>query len=165
MSLTDDPFYRKIVEGNDTPILLGVLGAAGIQGALLAFIEIDYYHQGESMEPYITEAFDSVGRIGLYEKDRTYTIEVGEKSTTLMFAEGETAAHTASNFWAQYTADAPEHEAFQKALKKEGVWMFVIATKKNLRQFLVGADGLVLHKRTQPMTPEIMKAYKIGELP
>ncbi len=43
--------------------------------------------------------------------------------------------------------------------------MFVIATKKNLRQFLVGADGLVLHKRTQPMTPEIMKAYKIGELP
>lgn len=164
MSLRDDPLYRKIVEGNDTPIMLGILGVSGVEGQYLAFIAVDYYLQGESMERYIEEAFDKAPQVNLFMHERNYRIEIGEKSTTMVFAEGETAAHTAPNFWMEYQAESPEHEAFQDAMKKMGVWMFVVATKKSLRQFLVGADGTVLHKRKMAMTPELMKTFKVGEM-
>jgi len=163
MSLTDDPFYRNMVEGNNTPMLVGVLGVAG-QDVRLPFVEVDWYqYDSDRMEAYVADIFDKAPRLNLHVKGRSYRVEVDRKSTAMVFAEGEMAVHTAPDFWAEYEAQQPEHDMFQESFRKAGVWLLLVATRKYVRQMLVGANGVVMHRKTMPMTPELMKAYRIGE--
>jgi hypothetical protein len=164
MGLTDDPIYRNLIEGDDTKIIVGTL-TTEMRGQMesISLFLIDYYALGDDLERIAAQTFDTMQEITLTAKDGVYTLAVGERSTTLMFSAGEQAAHTAPDFWAEYTPEPEEDEAFQRELKRTGLWIFMIITKPSLRQYLIDASGRILHRRTVPLTEELRKMLKVEE--
>jgi len=168
MGLTDDPFYKNMIEGEDTHILVGTLTTRmrepkNARGETLPVFLIDYNPAPKEMEKFIAEAFDPLKKINLDVKKGTYTLSVDERNTTLIFSGEEKASHTAPNFWAQYTPLAEEHEAFQKEYRRTGVWVLMIITKSHLREFLIIPSGEIIYRNTLPLTPELRKILKIQE--
>ena len=97
-------------------------------------------------------------------KNGVYTAAAEERSTTVIFGEGEQAAHTAPDFWAEYTPTPDEHEAFQEAYARTGVWVLMIITKPYLREYLIGEDGEILYRKILPLTPDLRKILKVQDL-
>jgi hypothetical protein len=164
MGLTDDPFYKKMTEGYDTRLLVGTLtvkadGPSGPRAITFPLFLVDYHDSAEDMEKLVAETIDEAKKINLSVKDGAYSVNLEERGTVVMFSEGETAAHTAPNFWAQYTPDPEEHKMFQQEYAKMGAWMFAVITKKNLREFLVASNGDILLKKTRPLTDDLRKMW------
>lgn len=158
MGLTDNPFYKKLLEGYDTRLLVGTMGiAAGGRAVTFPLFLVDYDEFPEDMENVVGQALDDVKKINLNVKDGSYSVSIEESGTVLMFAEGETAAHTAPLFWAEYTPQPEEHQAFQQEYARTGVWVFMVITKKILREFLVDQKGAIVHKRVSPLTDELRR--------
>jgi hypothetical protein len=152
MGLTDDPFYRNMTEGEDTHILVGTLttrmrAPSNARVEVLPVFLVDYHPAKDDMEKVIAATFDDLKKI----------------NTTLIFSGGETAAHTAPNFWAQYTPLAEEHEAFQKEYRRTGVWVLMLITKIFLREFLIIPSGDVIYRNIIPLSPELKRMLKIQE--
>jgi hypothetical protein len=161
MGLTDDPVYKRLTEGDDTEVLVGTLSMPSPDGSgliTLSLFLIDY--KEEDIDRFVNDLFKDLKKMDLVVREGTYTLSIEEQSTTLMFAEGETASHTAPNFWAQYVPQPEEHEAFQRELARTGVWLLIILTTKNLREFVVRQDGTVIFSRVNPMTATIRKMFK-----
>lgn len=168
MGLTDDPLYKNLTEGEDTHILVGTLttrmrGPNNARAEVLPVFLVDYHPSKDDMEKIIAQTFDPLKKINLTVEKGIYTLSVDERNTTLIFAGEETAAHTAPNFWAQYTPLAEEHEAFQKEYRRTGVWVLMIITKLFLREFLVIPSGDIIYRNIIPLTPELKKMLKIQE--
>lgn len=165
MGLTDEPFYKGMTEGEDTQIIVGTadLGLPDGKKITLPVYIVDYHKSAYDMEGMISKTFSNVKKIDLAVKDGSYRLAVGKPTTALMFAEGETAIHTAPEFWADFKPTAEEHEAFQREFANTGVWLFMILTKENLREFVVNHDGNALVKKMQPMTAELRKRFKVEE--
>lgn len=168
MGLTDDPIYRNMTEGEDTHMLVGTLTTRmrdpnDPRAEARAVFLIDYYPGGDSVEPAGAPAFDGMKKVILSVKNGTYSVSGEERSTTLIFGGGEQAAHTAPDFWAEYTPTPEEHEAFQEAYRRTGVWVLMIITKPYLREYLVVENGDILFRRTIPLTAELRKTLKVQE--
>lgn len=168
MGLTDDPFYKNMTEGEDTHILVGTLttrmrSPKTSRTETLPVFLVDYHPAPQDMETIIAQTFDPLKKINLDVKNGTYTLSVDKRNTTLIFSGGETAAHTAPDFWAQYTPLPEEHEAFQKEFRRTGVWVLMIITKLHLREFLVTSSGDIIYRNILPLTPELKKVLKISE--
>lgn len=157
MSLTDDPFYHYMTKGEDTDIIVGTMTIApdGHRRETFPLFLIDYHK--ENMEKFVAHTFDDLKKIELSVKDGAYRLSTDDVHTTLMFAHGEKAAHTAPQFWAEYTPSPDEHEAFQRELKRLGLWLLFITTTEALREFVINPDGSVLVTQQHPMTPELRK--------
>jgi hypothetical protein len=167
MGLTDNPFYKNMIEGDDTRILVGTLGimASTPSGPLkvaLPLVLVDYNEFPEDMENVVAQSLDGAKKINLNVKDGSYSVSIPERGTVLMFAEGETAAHTAPLFWVEYTPAPEEHQAFQQEYARTHVWLLMIITKNVLREFLVAPTGDIIHKRTSPLTDELRKALGLN---
>jgi len=168
MGLTDDPFYKNMTEGEDTHILVGTLttrmrGPNSARTETLPVFLVDYHPSPQDMETIIAQTFDPLKKINLDVKNGTYTLSVDERNTTLIFSGDEKAAHTAPNFWAQYTPLPEEDEAFQKEYRRTGVWVLMIITKRHLREFLIIPSGEIIYRIILPLTPELRKMLKIQE--
>lgn len=168
MGLTDDPLYKNMTEGEDTHILVGTLttrmrGPNNARVEVLPVFLVDYNPAPTEMEKFVAGTFDPLKKINLRVDNGTYTLYVEELNTTLLFSGGETAAHTAPNFWAQYTPLPEEHEAFQKEYRRTGVWVLMIITKQFLREFLIIPSGDIIYRNILPLTDELRKALKIQE--
>lgn len=166
MSLIDDPFYRSMIEGNDTQIVVGTLTVAlelpgGLHPKAFPIFLIDYHGFSSDMEPFVADAFDDAKKINLDVKDGAYTVEVEEKGAVTLFAYGEQATHTAPIFWAQYTPAPEEHAAFQREYARTYVWMLMIITYEKLHELVVAPDGTVLFKRVVPLTDELKKVLGV----
>lgn len=166
MGLTDDPIYKNMIEGEDTHILIGTLTTRMRSPnkpdlEVLPVFLVDYYSAPAEMEKIIAKTFDPVKKINLIVKNGIYKISTEERGTVLIFAEGETVAHTAPDWWAEYTPRAQEHEAFHGAYVRTGVWVLMVITKLHLREHLVDQGGYVVFKRTLPLTDELKKMLKI----
>lgn len=157
MSLTDDPMYQYMTKGEDTDIIVGTLTVAPEPGKSQTFplFLIDYH--GKDMEKYVAQLFDGLKKMNLHVKNGNYRLSTDDASTTLMFAHGEKAAHTAPQFWAEYTPSRDEHKAFQKEHSRVGFWLLFIATTEALREFVVGPDGEVAVTQKHDMTPQLRK--------
>ena len=168
MGLTDDPFYKNMTEGEDTHILVGTLttrmrGFKNARPEILPVFLVDYHPAPSDMEKIVSNTFDPLKKINLEVKNGTYRLSVEERNTTLIFSGDETAAHTAPNFWAEYTPLPEEHEAFQKEYRRTGVWVLMIITKLYLREFLILQSGDIIYRNILPLTDELRKALKIQE--
>jgi hypothetical protein len=166
MGLTDDPFYKNMIEGHDTKMMVGTLTIIisppeGRRSETFPLFLIDYHGVTDDMEPIVAEALDDAKKVNLTVKDGTYSASIEERGTVLMFAEGETAAHTAPNFWAEYTPQQDEHEAFQREYARLEVWLLVIITKNMLREFVIRPDGTVIFKRVVPLTDDLRKMFGV----
>lgn len=157
MSLTDDPMYKYLTKGEDTDIIVGTMTISPEPGRTetFALFLIDY-HKGD-MEKFVARTFDDLKKIELHVKEGVYRLSTTEASTTLMFAHGEQAAHTAPLFWAEYTPAADEHAAFQREYARRGVWLLLIATTESLRELVIGPHGEVIVSVKHAMTPELKK--------
>jgi hypothetical protein len=167
MGLTDDPMYKKMIEGYDTKLIVGTItllisGPSGPRSITFPLFLIDYHNASGDMEKLVKDAIDEAKKINLRVKDGTYSVDVPEQATVVMVSEGETAAHTAPNFWAEYTPAREEHEAFQKEYARMGAWMFTIITKDNLREIIVAPTGDILVKKTRPLTDDLRKMFGVG---
>lgn len=162
MGLTDEPFYKNLIEGNDTRLIVGTIGLSvdgpsGPRALTFPLFLVDYHDIAEDMEQLVEEGVDPAKKVNLNVKDGTYTVDVDEKGTVVVFGGGETAAHTAPNFWAEYTPLPEEHKDFQEQFKQTGAWMFIIVTKLFMREIFVDPAGRILAKRTIPLTDELRK--------
>lgn len=161
MSLTDDPVYRYMTEGEDTDIIVGTMTVSPAPGRreTFALFLIDYH--GKGMEKFVSHTFDDLKKINLGVNEGAYRLSTDDEQTTLMFAHGEKAAHTAPHFWADYTPSPDEHEAFQREYARTGIWLLFIATTESLREFVIDPQGSVLATKTHPMTPELRKTLHL----
>jgi hypothetical protein len=163
MGLTDDPLYKGMTEGEDTEMIVGTAEMGPVDGPRINFpiLVIDYTKGGPRMEGFVAQTFDDLKKMNLSVRGETYRISAGDPYTTLMFAQGETAAHTAPEFWGEHTPSHDEHQAFQRAYNKLGLWLLMILTKDTYRQFAIAPDGSVHHKTITPMTDNLRKSFKI----
>jgi hypothetical protein len=166
MGLTDDPLYKKMIEGHDSTLIVGTMtvkadGPSGPRAITFPLFAVDYHGVEEDMEKLVAESIDGAKKINLVVKDGVYSVDVPEKGTVVIFSEGETAAHTAPIFWAEYKPSPDEHEAFQREYAKMGAWMFMVITKEKLREILVAPNGEVIVKKTRPMTDELKKMLRL----
>jgi len=157
MSLTDDPMYKYMTQGEDTDIIVGTMTVSPEpdRHETFALFLIDYH--GKKMESFVAHTFDDLKKIELLVKDGTYRLSTDDASTTLMFAHGEQAAHTAPQFWADYTPTPDEHEAFQREYDRLGIWLLLVATTEALREIVISKDGEVIVTQKHVMTPELRK--------
>lgn len=157
MSLTDDPMYQYMTKGEDTDIIVGTITVSPEPNRRETFplFLIDYH--GKDMEKFVSPLFDDLKKINLIVKEGTYKLATDDASTTLMFAHGEQAAHTAPMFWADYTPSPDEHQAFQREYARLGIWLLFIATTEKLREFVIDPEGVVLVTKIHEMTPELRK--------
>jgi hypothetical protein len=162
MSLINDPFYKSMIEGYDTKILVGTMGTElkgpwGVRTEIFPLFLIDYHGFPSDMDPFVADAFDGRKKVNLREKDGTYSVGSEEQGTVMMFAHGEQATHTAPTFWAEFKPEPEGHAAFQKELARLGIWMLMIITKNRLREIVVARDGAVIASRIVPLTDELKK--------
>lgn len=165
MGLTDDPFYKGMIEGEDTEMIVGTVEMGPLEGPRHTFpvYIIDYTKTGPGMEGMVAQIFNDLKKIDLVVREGKYTLSVGKPTTAIMFAEGETAVHTAPDFWGEHTPSLDEHNAFQKEYKSKGFWLFMILTNETFRQFAIDQGGSVVHKLITPMNDNLRKSFKIGE--
>lgn len=163
MGLTDDPIYKAMTEGEDAELIVGTIemGPPDKRIKFPVYI-IDYTKTGPAMEGMVAQMFnDDLKKIDLAVREGKYTVSVGKPRTIIMFSEGETAAHTAPDFWSEHMPTLDEHNAFQREYKRMGHWLFIILTKEMFRQFAIAQDGSVVHKLITPMNDNLRKSFNI----
>ena len=164
MALTDDPFYKRLTEGGDTQITVGVMALHSPDARIQfpVFI-IDYGQAGDRIETMVANTFGNLKEIRLYVEKGTYTLEIPERETLLLFSGEETAVHTAPIFWGQYTPDLEDHEAFQEAYVRIDLWLLILLTPVTVRQFVINPKGVVVFKNSLPLTPELRKQFRMDD--
>lgn len=157
MSLTDDPMYVYMTKGEDTQIIVGTMTISPDPAHPQTFplFLIDYHKK--SMEAFVANTFDDLKKINLTVDKGTYRLATDDSQTTLMFAHGEKAAHTAPQFWAEYTPAPDEHKAFQREYARLGIWLLLIVTTEAVRYLIINPEGSVIGINKFPMTPQLRK--------